>query len=75
MAGDVSLDDLANEGIDLGTRESTSIGGLIQERLGRVPARGDRIELAAHGLEVLSAVDRRVRRVRIIPGDRPAGPA
>ena len=67
VAGDVSLADLTSSGIDLGESTSSSIGGLIQDRLGRVPKRGDRVSIAGCELEVLSARNRRVQRVLVRP--------
>ena len=67
VAGDVSLADLASAGFDLGDSDSTSIGGLIQDSLGRVPTRGDRLALAGMELQVLATHERRVRRVLIRP--------
>jgi putative hemolysin len=46
--------------------ESTTIGGLVAEWLGRVPAIGESVERDGIRLEVLAANDRRVDRVRIM---------
>ena len=43
----------------------TSPGGLITERLGRIPVRGDVIEWDGYRFEVLSATPKRAERVRI----------
>lgn len=45
--------------------ESTTVGGLVTEWLGRVPAPGESVERAGIRLEVLSGNDLRVERVRI----------
>jgi CBS domain containing-hemolysin-like protein len=45
--------------------ESTTIGGLATEWLGRVPNRGERIEREGIRIEVLAGSDRRVEKVRI----------
>lgn len=45
--------------------EATSVGGLISERLGRIPRRGDVMEDGQLRLEVLESTDRRVEKVRV----------
>lgn len=65
--GDAALADLERHGIALGPSSSVSIGGLVQERLGRVPVRGDRVAVAGRPLQVLSTDGHRVRRVLIRP--------
>ena len=45
--------------------ESTTIGGLVCEHLGQVPAPGAKLELDGIVIEVLSADERRVRSVRV----------
>jgi putative hemolysin len=64
---DVDIDEL-NEKLGLGLPETpdyNSIGGLILHQLGRLPARGDSIEMAGHRLTVIDADERRIIRVRI----------
>lgn len=48
-----------------GDTESTTVGGLISEWLGRVPASGDVVEREGLHVEVLSSSDLRVEKVRI----------
>ena len=48
--------------------EVTSLGGLITERLGRIPVVGDTLEWRGYRLDVLAADSRRPRLVRITPG-------
>ncbi len=67
VAGDGSLADLALEGILIDGGSSMSIGGLIQDRLGRVPQRGDSVTAGDRVLKVLSTEGQRVRRVAIRP--------
>ncbi len=45
--------------------ESTTIGGLVTEWLGHVPAKGEIAEQAGLRIEVLSGSDRRVSQVRV----------
>jgi putative hemolysin len=47
--------------------EITTLGGLIGERLGRIPAPGDAIDWRGYRLEVLAANQRRAELVRIVP--------
>jgi CBS domain containing-hemolysin-like protein len=47
--------------------EVTTLGGLITERLGRIPAPGDVLDWRGHRLEVLAADQRRAELVRIVP--------
>ena len=53
----------------------TSAGGLVTELLGRIPIKGDAVEWNGYRLEVLSATQRRVERIRIRPIATQAGPA
>ncbi len=45
--------------------ESTTVGGLVSEWLGRVPRTGEKVERGGLRIEVLASDDRRVERVRI----------
>jgi CBS domain containing-hemolysin-like protein len=45
--------------------ETTTIGGLVCEQLGQVPAPGAKIQLDGIEIEVLTADERRVNRVRV----------
>jgi putative hemolysin len=45
--------------------ESTTIGGMVTEWLGRVPANGESVEREGLRIEVLSSDDRRVAQVRL----------
>jgi CBS domain containing-hemolysin-like protein len=69
--GSASIDDV-NEALalDLTAEEVDTIGGLVYERLGRVPVVGDQIELDHARLSVVGARGRRVTRVRIRPLER-----
>jgi len=48
-------------------QEVTTIGGLLMERLGRIPAEGDEIEWRGYRLVVKAADERRVKLIRILP--------
>jgi putative hemolysin len=67
--GEMPLHDLSAQlGIDL-TRDTTvvTLGGLITERLGRFPRRGDEVELDRLTLRVIDGEGRIVRRVEVVP--------
>lgn len=65
-------------GLDFGSRDFDTVGGLLVSRFGRVPAVGERLETDGIDVEVLEADDRRVRSVRVrrreagepVPGPR-----
>jgi magnesium and cobalt transporter len=54
--------------------EADTVGGLVAARMGRVPRRGDRIDLGGLRFEVLRAAPRAVQllRVEALPADAPA---
>jgi magnesium and cobalt transporter len=75
----IRLDKLEEElgGITLATEdeeeEADSLGGLIFLRLGRIPARGEVIDMPNIArLEVIEADPRRIRRVRIVLAEQAA---
>lgn len=64
---DVDLDEL-NEKLQIELPEApeyNSIGGLMLHQLGRLPARGEAIDVAGFKLTVIDADERRIKRVRI----------
>jgi CBS domain containing-hemolysin-like protein len=52
--------------------DSTTVGGLAAEWLGRVPAVGDVVERDGIRIEVLAGSDRRVDQVRVMRSEGPA---
>ena len=50
--------DLSSEGVD-------TIGGYVAARLEKVPTRGDRLDVPAAAIEVISAAGRRAKRVKV----------
>jgi len=77
--GHVSLAELADHGVDLPADESyNSVGGLVFDQLGRLPKRGDIVEVNDWSIRVKSVRDNRVEAVRIRavrPNPEPAPPA
>lgn len=71
-------DQLADFGVDLPEGEYETLGGLIMDRLGRLPTTGDVIEEAGWSLRVTRTDGRRVREVELTPvpdGSAGAGPS
>ena len=52
-------------GADLNDRDVDTVGGIVTNELGHVPKRGERVVLAGHEVEVLSADGRRARLLRV----------
>jgi putative hemolysin len=75
VPGAFPLHDLGDIGIDEVTSEDvTTVGGLVVEHLGRIPAVGDRVDVDGIDLEVLGVRHRTPERVRIRPpADRSDG--
>ena len=66
-AGTIRPDELARFGVKLPSGDYETIGGLVMERLGRLPRRGDVIEDQGWKLRVRSTEGRRVGEVEITP--------
>lgn len=62
----VSIHDV-NEilGVSLANGEYDTVGGLVYDRLGKIPVVGDELHLDALSLTVLSTVGKRIKKVRI----------
>jgi len=69
-AGTVRPDELSRYGVRLPTGDYETIGGLVMNRLGRLPRRGDLIEDQGWRLRVRSTNGRRVGEVEITAVDR-----
>lgn len=67
----VRPDQLAEFGVHLPEGEYETLGGLIMDRLGRMPAPGDVIEETGWRLEVTSTDGRRIREVELTPVPEP----
>ncbi len=68
-SGTVRPDELARFGVSLPSGDYETIGGLVMDRLGRVPRRGDVIEDTGWRLKVRSTEGRRVGEVEITAMD------
>ncbi len=67
LPGRYPVHDLPTLGIEPPATEATTVGGLVAERLGRLPEPGDTIELDGRRVTVESLRRRRVQRLRIDP--------
>ncbi|MEX0992910.1 MAG: hemolysin family protein [Solirubrobacterales bacterium] len=69
VRGHVSLDDLADAGIELpvDSEAYTSVGGYVFTELGRLPKRGDVIDANGFQIRVESVRENRIEAVRIHP--------
>jgi CBS domain containing-hemolysin-like protein len=68
--GSVRPDQLSRYGISLPAGDYETIGGLIMDRLGRLPRPGDEIEDDAWRMRVLTTDRRRVGEVEVTLLDR-----
>jgi CBS domain containing-hemolysin-like protein len=67
VRGHVSLDDLADAGVELPVDSDayTSVGGYVFDELGRLPKRGDVITANGYSIRVESVRENRIEAVRI----------
>lgn len=63
--GSARIDELAGLGVDLPAGDYTTVGGLVMDRMGRVPRRFDSVEVDDWVLVVRTTSGHRVRHVRI----------
>lgn len=54
-------------GVDLGATHEATMGGLVTERLGHMPERGEELLIEGHEIEVTEAGTTRVEQLRIRP--------
>ncbi len=70
-SGMVRPGELARFGVRLPAGDYETLGGLVMERLGRLPRRGDIVEDDSWALRVLSTDGRRVREVEVSTREGP----
>jgi CBS domain containing-hemolysin-like protein len=74
VRGHVPLEDLADHGVELVDDTVTSVGGLVFNRLGRLPRTGDSVDADGWRLTVEATRGPRVVLVAIVPSDEPPSP-
>lgn len=67
VPGSFPVHDLPDLGISLPEGDYATVAGLILERLGRIPAEGDTVEVDRWRLEVLAMDRNAIARVRLLP--------
>jgi putative hemolysin len=67
LPGQFPIHDLPDLGVSLPEGSYATVAGLILDRLGRIPAEGDAVEVARWRLEVLEMERRAIVRVRLVP--------
>lgn len=67
VAGTFPQHDAIDLGIPLPAGPYTTLGGLVMERLGRIPEPGDVVEVEGYRLEVLETAGHAVKRLRLGP--------
>lgn len=75
MDAGLSIGEVNEEiGLALPDDEADTIGGLVYWLLGRVPARGERVEMPEHGVALIAerVIGRRIVRVRLVVGEAAA---
>jgi putative hemolysin len=67
LPGSFPVHDLPDLGVSLPEGSYATVAGLILERLGRIPAEGDAVEVDPWRLEVLAMDRNAISRVRLVP--------
>ena len=67
LPGSFPVHDLPDLGVSLPEGDYTTVAGLILERLGRLPDRGETVEVSGWRLEVLDVDRNAITRVRLVP--------
>jgi putative hemolysin len=75
VPGAFPVHDLPDLGISLPEGDYATVAGLILERLGRIPAAGDTVQVDRWRLEVLAMDRNAIGRVRLTPPATPQGAA
>lgn len=73
LVGSFPMHDLVDLGVDLPESENyATIAGLVLDRLGRLPERGEAVLVDGWRIEVLATARRAIARVRLVPEHRPS---
>jgi putative hemolysin len=67
LPGSFPVHDLADLGIALPEGDYTTLAGLVLERMGRIPGKGETVQVDGWRLEVLDMEHRAITQVRLVP--------
>jgi putative hemolysin len=67
LPGSFPVHDLADLGISLPEGDYATLAGLVLDRMGRIPGKGETVEVDGWRLEVLDMENRAITRVRLVP--------
>jgi putative hemolysin len=67
LPGSFPVHDLADLGISLPEGDYATLAGLVLDRMGRIPGKGETVEVDGWRLEVLAMENRAITRVRLVP--------
>ena len=67
LPGSFPVHDLPDLGITLPEGDYTTLAGLVLHRMGRIPGKGETVEVDGWRLEVLEVENRAITRLRLVP--------
>ena len=67
LPGSFPVHDLADLGITLPEGDYATLAGLVLDRMGRIPGKGETVEVDGWRLEVLDVENHAITRVRLVP--------
>jgi putative hemolysin len=73
LPGSFPVHDLPDLGVDLPEGPYVTVAGLVLDRLGRLPAAGETVQVDGWLLEVLEVSRNAIQRLRLRPGSRSGG--
>jgi CBS domain containing-hemolysin-like protein len=66
VSGDISVDDIEDKfDKDMANHDYVTVSGLITHHLGRLPKRGEKIEIFGLTFEILEGDQKRVKKVKV----------
>jgi putative hemolysin len=72
LPGSFPVHDLPDLGISLPEGDYATVAGLVLERLGRIPDRGETVDVDRWRLEVLEVAPNAITQVRLVPRPHPS---
>jgi putative hemolysin len=67
LPGSFPVHDLADLGITLPEGDYATVAGLVLDRMGRIPGKGETVEVDGWRLEVLDVENHAITRVKLVP--------